>query len=416
MFWRVVIRFILGCLCTLPLHDVISAAPLESSWHSWFLGQIDRDSDVIAAKETMNAAFSLAEGRAQPLYNPEIESEYEQEGDYENYRIGVNQTIDWSDKRRVREQQAGYSQEAARQAYELALQRKIFEGLQALVEWQASEQRANLAREQETQLDTLLEQVKERQQAGDLGQVDAEMAFSSLSQTLNSTAQALAQYMKAETHVRELLPEWSPERSQIPPTFWSGNTLSTEEAKQSGQWIEKHPAVVAAKAEWDVLQQSTELARFESKADPTVGINAGKTGGDDVAALFISMPLNVRNDYSAETRAAAQEALAAEARYQAIRRQQMFAIESSQAAMQEYQQRFDRWQSLMQDRSESISQLLQKQWRSGDLSTTEYLQALQQRAEGLGAGIDLRAQFYLARLDWLFQTGRLQTALAQLEE
>ena len=216
-------------------------------------------------------------------------------------------------------------------------------------------QRANLAREQETQLDTLLEQVKERQQAGDLGQVDAEMAFSTLSQTLNSTAQALAQYMEAETHVRELLPEWSPQRSQIPQTFWSGNILSSKEADQPSEWIAKHPTVVAAKAEWDVLQQAAELARRESKADPTLGINAGKTGGDDVAALFISIPLNVRNDYSAEARAGAQEALAAEARYHAVRRQQMFAIESSQAAMQEYQQRFDRWQGLMQGRSESIS-------------------------------------------------------------
>ncbi len=47
------------------------------------------------------------------------------------------------------------------------------------------------------------------------------------------------------------------------------------------------------------------------------------------------------------------------------------------------------------------------------MSTTEYLLALQQRADGLVAGIELETQFQLARIDWLFQTGQLATALKQ---
>ena len=126
------------------------------------------------------------------------------------------------------------------------------------------------------------------------------------------------------------------------------------------------------------------------------------------------MPLNVRNNFTAEVRAANQEALSAEAQYRAIRRKQQFAIESSRATLGEFQQRFERLKTLMRGRGERSENLLAKQWSSGDMSTTEYLLALQQRTEGLVAGIELQTQFQLARVNWLLQSGQLNTVLKQL--
>ena len=179
--------------------------------------------------------------------------------------------------------------------------------------------------------------------------------------------------------------------------------------------MDAHPAVLAARYEWDVLQQAAELARRETKADPTLGVNAGRTDEDAVLAVTFSIPLNVRNNFSAEARAASQEALSAEARYRATRRRQQRAIEASTDALAEFQQGYERWQSLMQGRGERSENLLEKQWRSGDMSTTEYLLALQQRTEGLVAGIELRVQFQLARLDQLLQAGQINAALTQLK-
>ena len=68
----------------------------------------------------------------------------------------------------------------------------------------------------------------------------------------------------------------------------------------------------------------------------------------------------------------------------------------------------------MKGRAESSGNLLEKQWRSGDMSMTEYLLALQQRTEGLNAGIELHTQFQLARIEWLLQTGQMETALMQV--
>ncbi len=414
MFWYSYKRFILGGVCALCLPGIAHAAPPDLSWERWFQNQIKQHPDVIAAKEEMNAVFSKAEGRERPLYNPEFETEIEREGPDNNYRIGVNQTIDWWDKRSVRQQQASISRVAAQQIFDLRVQRKKASALQTLIEWQAANQNAELARRQEAQLGTLLDLVKERQQAGDLGQVDAELAFLSLSQTLNTAAQAQVRLKRIEAQLREQLADWSPQWSQIPETFWYTNNFLSSKSTQADALVDEHPAVKAARTEWGLLQQSAELSRRETKAEPTFGIHAGKTGDENAVALSFSIPLNTRNNFSAQARAVSQEALSAQAHYRAIRRKQRFAIEASEAALQEYQQRFERWQHLMQGRGERSGQLLEKQWHSGDISTSEYLLALQQRTEGLLAGIELSTQFKLARIDWLLHTGQINDALTHL--
>ncbi len=388
-----------------------TAQAQDTSWESWLVNQIKQHPEVVAAREQMNSNLSLADAQDRPLYNPELDSEYEREGSANNYRIGMSQTIDWRGKREVRQQQANFLRAAAKQNYALALQEKIAESLQALIQWQAASKQSELALQQESQMDTLISLVTDRQNAGDLGQVDAELTLLSFSQRLNDTAQAQAQLRQVEARLGELLPDWPGQWTQIPAKFWNSGEVYTNTPEQ---WSESHAAVIAARAEWEVMQQAAELASRETKADPTFGINAGKTDRDNVVGLTFSIPLNIRNNFSAEARAANQAALSAEAQYLAVKRRQQFAIKASQAALQEYQQRFDRWQGLMQGRGERSGSLLEAQWQSGDLSTTEYLLALQQRSEGLVAGIELATQFKLARIDWLLQIGQLNAALTQL--
>jgi len=408
MSWQSFGRLFCGCLVSLLFSSGVSSANPKAVWQNWFVTQIEQHPDVIAAKERMNSAFSTAENLEQPLYNPQLETEYEREEANNNYRIGINQTVDWWDKRAVREQQAVFNRAAAKQAFQVAKQQKVTQALEAIAEWQGASQRAKLALEQEAQLGTLLDLVQRRQRSGDLGQVDAELTFLGLSQRLNETAQAQAQLNQANAQLQEIFPDWSPKWSQIPDSFWSGVQMV-----QTDQWVDQHPAVLAARGEWEILQQSAELARRETKADPTFGINAGQSTEGDVAALTFSIPLNVRNNFSATARAASQQALSAEARYRAVRRKQQANIEATYLALQAYQRQYNRWKSLMKGRGERSESLLEKQWGGGDLSTTEYLLALQQRAEGLLAGIELSTRFQLARIEWLFQSGQVNAALKQ---
>ncbi len=380
----------------------------DTSWGFWFRSQISQHPDVVAAKETMHAALSMADGLDQPLYNPELDTEYEREGRANNFRLGLSQTFDWWGKRDKQQQQAIYGRTAARMAFDLTVQQKSAEALQALVDWNSARTQAELARTQEEQLGMLLTLVKSRQQSGDLGQVDVELAYLGLSQKLNDAARAQANLRQAEARLEEILPDWSAGRSRIPETLWL-----SREMKDIDQLVEQHAVVSTARADWEVMKSLAELARLKGKAEPTVGLNGGKSGGDTVVGVTLSIPLNIRNNFSAEARAANQQALAAEAAYRSVRRKQQAAIRASRATLTEYEKRYLRWQTLMQGRGESSGNLLEKQWRSGDMSTTEYLLTLQQRTEGLMAGIELQTQYQSARIEWLLQSGQMNAALMQ---
>ncbi|MCB2026613.1 MAG: TolC family protein, partial [Ottowia sp.] len=279
------------------------------------------------------------------------------------------------------------------------------EALGALVEWRSASQAATIAQAQREQLNTLLELVEKRQQAGDLGSIDAELTFLSLSQQLAQVAEVEATLQKAESRVRELLPQWTPERGGIPEDFWPSRPGSTTD-----QELLKHPAVASAQARWQSLKEEAEVTRRSAKAEPTVGINAGRDGGENLVGVTFSIPLNVRNNFSAETRAAERAALEAEARFQAVYRKQRFDWQAAQAAWQRFDQQYRSWKTLVHGRVENSAKLLERQWRSGDLSTTDYLLALNQRAESLLAGIALEKQARLTLTDVLLQSGRLATA------
>ena len=389
----------------------IQSVNAQTTSTSWLSMQINKHPDIIAAKEEMNAVFSNAEGNKQPLYNPELETGYEREGDANNYSIGINQTIDWWDKRETKEQQANFSLTQASKHFDFLVQEKTAQALQALVTWQAAKKQAVIAQEQEKQLETLLDIVKDRQKAGDLGQVDAELTFLSLSQMLNVTAKVQVQLKQAEAQTKELLRDWTPDKEVIPA---QGLTITNYQL--SPQWLEQHPLVLAAKAQWQITRSEAQLALLETKADPTIGINAGKNGRENVLGVTFSMPLNIRNNYSAQARAANQQAIAAEANFRSVMRKQRFAIQSSTDTLITYQKNYQRWQQLMDGRGKRSGDLLQKQWQSGDVSTTEYLLALQQRAEGLNAGIELQSQFQLSQIDWLLQVGQIKAATLQLSQ
>ena len=389
----------------------IQSVNAQTTSTSWLSMQINKHPDIIVAKEEMNAVFSNAEGNKQPLYNPELETGYEREGDANNYSIGINQTIDWWDKRETKEQQANFSLTQASKHFDFLVQEKTAQALQALVTWQAAKKQAVIAQEQEKQLETLLDIVKDRQKAGDLGQVDAELTFLSLSQMLNVTAKVQVQLKQAEAQTKELLRDWTPDKEVIPA---QGLTITNYQL--SPQWLEQHPLVLAAKAQWQITRSDAQLALLETKADPTIGFNAGKNDRENVLGVTFSMPLNIRNNYSAQARAANQQAIAAEANFRSVMRKQRFAIQSSTDTLITYQKNYQRWQQLMDGRGKRSGDLLQKQWQSGDVSTTEYLLALQQRAEGLNAGIELQSQFQLSQIDWLLQVGQIKAATLQLSQ
>jgi cobalt-zinc-cadmium efflux system outer membrane protein len=386
------------CVFLIPLFGYAES----SKWNAWLTTQIQQHPDIIAARKQLFSNNANAEAAEQPLYNPEISTEVERNGSDNNFLVGVQQTIDWWDRQEFKQQQANYLRAEAEAIYQQQVLDKTTQALNALIEWHFASRVSTITKTQQQQLNTLLELAQKRQRAGDLGSVDAELTFLSLSQQLAQVAEVDVALQKAQFRVRELLPEWSPERGNIPADFWSTSLDAV-----SDQELLKHPTVASAHANWQSLKEETNVVQRATKAEPTIGINVGRDSDEDVVALSFSIPLNVRNNFSAETRAAESRALEAEAQFQAAFRKQRFDSQAAYNTWQTYAQQYQRWQTVAQSRVENSAKLLERQWRSGDLSTSNYLLALNQRAESLLAGIELGKQTQHALTEVLQQSGRL---------
>lgn len=401
---------VIFCLVAITVSNLVVAKENKQNI-SWLTEQIKKHPQVKAAKEFLNAQLYEADSLDKAIYNPELSSDFGKEGSERTYTLGINQTIDFTNKRESRRQQSVFARIGAKMNYKLLMQNKMAQALNALITWETALKRSKLVSQQEKQLEDLLEIVKQRNKSGDLGQLDAELTYLSLSQRFGETARIQAQLRRAESDLRDLLPDWQNNTVDIPLNSWD-----TKDQQITDSLISQHPTVQVAKARWEEAMLVAEIERKNKKADPTIGLEAGKLGSDDVLSLTFSMPLNIRNNFSLQYKAANQQAIAAESSYLAAVRKQKFAIQASKLALNEYDNRYKRWRTLMQGRGENSESLLQKQWKVGDISTTEYLLTLQQRTEGLLAGIELEQEYQFALIQLLLDTAQLYPTQATTEK
>ena len=369
---------------------------------SWLDAQINKDPEVIEAKELLKASNFQAKNLTQAIYNPELEASFEKEGDFNNYSIGLSQTIDFWDKRATNTSIGEIALYASQQQLLLLLDSKKSDALSAIATWQAAKDASQLSTEREKQLQTLLTIVEEKQAAGLLEPLDIELVYLNLSQVFSEIANYQIELKNAELKVRELLPDWTPELANK-ASYEFGLTSYTYQA----EWIQAHPVVQLAKTQWKEKQAKAELTTIEYKANPTFGISAGQDGGENTVGLTFSVPLNIRNNYSDATNAAYSQSIAAEASFQSVYRKQTFEAKANYESLVVSKKYYERWKKLIQDRVDNSTKLLNARWEAGDINTPDYLFALSQQAEGLHSGIQLEKNFRLSEISFIWSIGQL---------
>ncbi len=402
------VRFSIRAMC---IFWMAFAYPIQAqeNWGLWLQQQIQSHPDVVAARANSDATLANADALEKPLFNPELETEFEKFEDADNYRVGISQQLDLWNQRGAQRKQAQSERIGAEFQYQLLYAEKLLQAISELVEYRAANESAVIAQQQEAQFESLSGLIQQRQQAGDIGSVDAALTNFSLSRQLQETASAQVRLRSSQARLQSLLPDLSAQQAAIPDALWQINVDNLVDT-----WIEQHPNVAAAKSRWESLRAAALVTQRENKATPTIGINTGKEEEEKVVGLTLSIPLQVRNNYSARGRSAEKIALAAESAYLSARREQVAVFNTSLAELEQYRHSYQRWQDLVSDQIERSSELLEQQWSTGDLSTSDYLLALQQRAEGLNAGIELRRSYHQALVNCLFNSGRLRQALDDL--
>ena len=166
---------------------------------------------VQAARAAHEASRALESAAARPLYNPLLEADYQNAID-DTWSLGIGQTFDWGGKRRARGLVAT-SDRLAVEAQYLATRRAVsIELLSGLALYQTGTERDALAAERVRVMRDFADLAQRRFDAGDLNQVEADLATLTYTDAQIKKATAATNLAEARQAVRNLTINSTPDQ------------------------------------------------------------------------------------------------------------------------------------------------------------------------------------------------------------
>ena len=377
----------------------------NQQWAKWVLFQVKNLPSLQAMDKGALVANEQRNAMNQPLYNPELGAFYTDKDD-EEYGVVLSQTIDWFDKRSANAQLGQVDYELVSLNNVLQTEQKLSAALLAFIEYSMSKEFLDIARKQETLLTQLSTDLKVREEAGDVGHIDAEMAYLSLSQNLQQISLTELRYRKASAELKKTLNSY-----KIPFHPDASVWVNSLNKIDTSPYIEKGLSIQYAKKQLEQSVSQSKIAQLNKKVNPTIGLGAGRDGDENTVMLEISVPLNVRNNYSSEYRSSLEKVNQTKLE---LKEEQRLLENEIQLTLNNYNQLKSRvlsWQKLTGNRLKESQKLLDRQWRSGDITTSEYLFSLRQRTDTLIANIELTGEMQKAWVEWLSSTSQVQSWL-----
>ena len=382
------------------------AAPFtheEKQLSAWLRSNVDAHPAVIAARAQIDAARSRVAAADKALFNPELELELENT-DIDTRSLGFSQEIDWGDQRGARTRIAELQQQIAWLDYVATRQDVAAEMLSALARWLGARSIYQLAEKRLDLMQRFAELAALRHKAGDLSQVELDLATLALSEARFQSAIAYSEQVSSR---QKLMTLTSDDGQQWPSLLKRLNALEMNDEMLQAI-LSDLPAMKRIRAQVLVAQAEVALRRSEASANPTLVIRGGKDGDESLFGLNLSIPLQVRNNFQAEIEAANAEYIAAQSDANNRLRQLRSRLRSALGA---YQASLSAWQAWLQSGERSLNQqitLLQRLWKAGELSTTDYLVQLKQALDTQASAYEQRSMMWQNWAEWLAASGRIQ--------
>lgn len=356
------------------------------------------------AEAEVEAARAQARGQARPLYNPEIELEYENALDNSKV-IGLSQTLDLSGKRSARASVATAELTAAEARFAIARKALLVELLTALSDYQAAKEVARIAERRGALDEEFLAIAERRNRAGDLPQSELLTARLTLAEARATASTAMIEFSQAEERLQAVVGD-----ALAPPPPLPGVPSEALPSIDSIP-VEALPELRLAASDADTARAFIRVAKRNRIPDPTLGIRVGEQrsaldplGQRESTTIFgvrLSIPLPIRNTFSAEVDAAGADRIAAEQSYRDLRRR----VEARLAAsLQRYKTASDSWQSWIAQGAAPLEEqrsLLRRLWEAGEVGAVDYIIQLNQTFATESAGVELRGRLWATWFDWL---------------
>jgi len=357
---------------------------------------------IQAAQSAVEAARARGEASGKPIYNPELEMDAEKTS-VKTLSLGINQTIDWGDKRGAQRQMGSAGVRIAQAELDARRLQVSGEVLAALARYHNARDLLQLARRNNELIEQLVATTEQRYTAGDTGQLDVAMARVALGQARMQLARREAAVALQRTALMAAsglsLTQWPrlPAQPPAPPGEPPRDAL-----------LAQLPELVAQQARIRNAKAAIELARATRKADPTLGLRGGAEESELLLGLNLSIPLYVRNRYTAEVTAASQEAVLEEKTLLDIRRRAASRFDGSLSAYRITHQAWRQWLKQGEGELERQLSLVQRIWEAGELSTIDYLLQTQQNIDSQITATELNGDLWQAWIEWLSASGQIE--------
>jgi len=373
---------------------------------SWIEQTLAQSPELQASAAALEAARARLSGSGFPIYNPELELEYERAG-VDLATAEVSQSLDWHDKRGAHEQVAAGALAVAHADYDAQRERLAGELLDALAEFEGSAAAAELAGRQSALLKRFADIARARGRAGDLGEVEVELA--QLAYVEGAIAAALAQTTVAEAgNALYRITGSTDSGGAVLPRVPALTLPTPVPAQEVGR---RHPEVRAAQARAQTAGATVQQVDLDRRADPTFGIKGGREDGDTLIGLRLSIPLQFRNDFRADVDAARSESVRAVQNVAQVERTTRARLQAAQARVEKLAAAWRIWDDKGRGSLDARSKLLERLWRVGELPATDYLVQVQQTINTESAGLTLRRDLWQAWISWLRAAGQVQAWL-----
>jgi cobalt-zinc-cadmium efflux system outer membrane protein len=390
-----------ACLVA-PMVSAGTSAIADPALSGWINGVIAQNPEVQAAQAAVDAAGGRLRAADQPLFNPELEFEYES-SDVDTTTGGISQAIDWSGKREARRDVAQSGQVAANAELRVSRQALATELLRALADWQAADSITRVSEKQNGLMTRFARLAEQRWQAGDLDRVELDLAHLAKSESDFKQSNAHGNLIRARQALNALTgsaqADW-PALAGTPPE------LDLEKIDVDRLLVHL-PALQAALARVAAARASVQLSVREKRPDPTIGIRAGKEDTDTLTGITLSMPLFVRNTFSAEVDVANAELIRAEREADSLHQQARAELHAAAQVYRNAQHAWVTWEAGGAPRLSQRTELLGRLWAAGELNTTDYLVQLKQALETEVSATEQHARMWQAWAEWLAASGRI---------
>jgi cobalt-zinc-cadmium efflux system outer membrane protein len=369
---------------------------------------VDTNHRVQAARAALEASRAHESAAGRPLYNPELEADYENAVD-QRWEVGIGQTLDWAGKRKARASVAASDRYAIEAEYMAARRDLAVDLLAGLTQYQTGVQRDALATERERIMREFAQLAQRRFDAGDLNQVEADLATLSSVDAQIKRATAAADLAEAKQAVRNLTllstsDQWPLVDAELP---------SIPNVDDPQKLVLDLPEILAAQRRVDAANARVELRKRERRPDPRLSLRGGREDDSTLVGVNLSIPLYIRNSFKYEVSAAVAERDQAQQLADDLSRR---AYARFISASERYQLSHNAWQSWQQIGQFSLQRqvdLLQRFWAAGELSTTDFLVQIRQTLDTRESALDLRQTMWRAWFEWLAASGQVDEWLGQ---